>query len=179
MSLLAEQLVEEWLNRQGFFTIRGVRDGVHEIDLLAIRPSESGVDAWHIEVQVSFRPIGYLGQLSPEQQKEMSVRSKNSAKTRNTQQIEESITDWVKKKYHSHTKISARERAWKDAKWKMKFVHGVVKENEELVHISNFGIDVIPFSRVLDEICNPKQSSFVAGSGTDIAEILKFYKPNN
>jgi len=25
MALLAEELVEEWLNRQGFFTIRGLR----------------------------------------------------------------------------------------------------------------------------------------------------------
>jgi len=35
--LLAESLVDEWLNRQGFFTIRGVKHGVGEIDLLAIR----------------------------------------------------------------------------------------------------------------------------------------------
>jgi len=37
MALLAESLVDEWLNRQGFFTIRGVKHGVGEIDLLAIR----------------------------------------------------------------------------------------------------------------------------------------------
>ena len=33
MALLAEELVEEWLNRQGYFTIRGIKFGVHEIDL--------------------------------------------------------------------------------------------------------------------------------------------------
>lgn len=32
MALLAEELVQEWLNRAGFFTIRGVRLGVHEMD---------------------------------------------------------------------------------------------------------------------------------------------------
>jgi hypothetical protein len=37
VALLAESLVEEWLNRQNFFTIRGVKHGIDEIDLLAIR----------------------------------------------------------------------------------------------------------------------------------------------
>jgi hypothetical protein len=37
MAILAESLVEEWLNREGFFTVRGVKHGVGEIDLLAIR----------------------------------------------------------------------------------------------------------------------------------------------
>jgi hypothetical protein len=33
--------VQEWLNRQGYFTIRGIKVDVHEIDLLAtIRPSQ-------------------------------------------------------------------------------------------------------------------------------------------
>ena len=36
MALLAEEIVEEWLNRNGFFTIRGIKVGVYEIDLLAI-----------------------------------------------------------------------------------------------------------------------------------------------
>ena len=37
MALLAEELVKEWLRRQGYFTIRGIRLGIHEIDLLAIK----------------------------------------------------------------------------------------------------------------------------------------------
>jgi hypothetical protein len=32
---LAEELVEEWLNRKGYFTIRGIKVGVHEMDILA------------------------------------------------------------------------------------------------------------------------------------------------
>jgi hypothetical protein len=34
MALLAESLVEEWLNRSGFFTMRGIKCGVNELDLL-------------------------------------------------------------------------------------------------------------------------------------------------
>ena len=43
MALLAEEIVEEWLNRQGYFTIRGVKVGVHEIDLLAVRSTATQV----------------------------------------------------------------------------------------------------------------------------------------
>ncbi|MDA3927225.1 MAG: hypothetical protein PF904_21340 [Kiritimatiellae bacterium] len=60
MALLAEEVVEEWLNRQGYFTIRGIRLGVHEIDLLAIKPKKNGkYDCRHIEVSVSTNPIAY------------------------------------------------------------------------------------------------------------------------
>ena len=61
MALLDEQLVEEWLNRKNFFTMRGIKSGVDEIDLLAIRPTQKGVECWHEEVQISYRPVGYIG----------------------------------------------------------------------------------------------------------------------
>jgi hypothetical protein len=57
MALLAEELVEEWLNRNGYFTIRGIKLGVHEIDLLAIRINSGNIEARHIEVQASVHPI--------------------------------------------------------------------------------------------------------------------------
>jgi hypothetical protein len=28
MAFLAETLVDEWLNRQGYFTVRGIKDGM-------------------------------------------------------------------------------------------------------------------------------------------------------
>ena len=62
MALLAETLVEEWLNRQEFLTIRGIKLGVHEIDLLAIEHQDQR-RAWHIEVQASFRSVSYLAGL--------------------------------------------------------------------------------------------------------------------
>jgi hypothetical protein len=33
---MTEELVEEWLNRKGYFTIRGVKLCVQEMDLLAM-----------------------------------------------------------------------------------------------------------------------------------------------
>jgi hypothetical protein len=35
VALLAEELVEECLIRQGYFTNRGIKVGVHEMDILA------------------------------------------------------------------------------------------------------------------------------------------------
>ena len=64
MALIAESLVDEWLNRKGFFTVRGIKHGVGEIDLLGVRPTENGLEAWHVEVQASFRPIGYIAPLT-------------------------------------------------------------------------------------------------------------------
>jgi hypothetical protein len=70
MALLAEEIVEEWLNRQGFFTIRGIKMGVQEIDLLAIKWQADGkAECRHIEVQASMRPVSYISQVPKEQQK--------------------------------------------------------------------------------------------------------------
>lgn len=61
MALLGEEVVEEWLNRRGYFTIRGIKLGVHEIDILAFRPKANGNhESRHIEVQISTNPIAYL-----------------------------------------------------------------------------------------------------------------------
>ena len=58
MALVAETLVEEWLNRKGYFTICGIRTGHGEIDLLAASFREP--NALHVEVTVAVEPIGYI-----------------------------------------------------------------------------------------------------------------------
>ena len=51
MALLAEQIVEEWLTRQGYFTMRGLKIGIDEIDLLATK--HLGEGQWkHLHVEV-------------------------------------------------------------------------------------------------------------------------------
>jgi hypothetical protein len=71
MALLAEQLVNEWLNRHGFFTLHGIKIGVDEIDLLGVRATKGRLEGWHVECQVSFRPVAYISKLSREQQEAM------------------------------------------------------------------------------------------------------------
>lgn len=60
MALLAEELVEEWLNRQGYFTIRGIKTGVHEIDILAVRHVSGRLECRHLAVQASMRLVSYI-----------------------------------------------------------------------------------------------------------------------
>lgn len=84
MAILAEEIVEEWLNRQGYFTIRGIKLGVHEIDLLAIRPNSSGLKCRHLEVQASIRPVSYL--------------TATSAKQRTKKELSRGVKEWVEKK---------------------------------------------------------------------------------
>src|SRR5205085_2093324 len=72
MSLLAEEIVEEWLNWRGYFTIRGAKPGAGEIHLLAVKPDateSNGLDWRHVEVQASANRIGYLTPLAKDARK--------------------------------------------------------------------------------------------------------------
>ena len=107
MALLAEEIVEEWLNRQGYFTIRGVKLGVHEIDLLAVRFTSKGVDCRHIEVQASVRPVSYLTKVSKAIQKETG-RAAGSARTREEEELRQGVREWIEKKFDHPRKIQVR-----------------------------------------------------------------------
>lgn len=89
MALLAEALVDEWLNRKGFFTVRGIKHGVEEIDLLGVRSIPGGHEAWHVEVQASFRPMGYLSPMPSALAAELGV-NRRSAKKRSDELIQDS-----------------------------------------------------------------------------------------
>lgn len=79
MALLAEEVVEEWLNRQGFFTIRGIKMGVQEIDLLAVKwQIDAKAECRHVEVQASMRPVSYISRVPKGEQR--AGRAANSAK---------------------------------------------------------------------------------------------------
>ena len=177
MALLAESLVEEWLNRQSFFTIRGVRAGVDELDLLAVRPSKNGkgLEARHIEVQMSVNPIAYISPLTPAQTKEYE-KSKTSAWRRPPEALPISVAAWVKKKFLSETKIKARDRAWPNLEWSFYFVHGEVRHEEELPLIARHGIELTSFYSVLADLCKNKDDAPKGGAGSDIADMIAYYE---
>jgi len=63
MALLADDRVEEWRNRQGFFAIRGLEFGGHETDLLALRPRPDGkLECRDTEVKASMQVIGRMAE---------------------------------------------------------------------------------------------------------------------
>jgi hypothetical protein len=177
MAFLAETLVDEWLNRQGFFTVRGMKDGVAEIDLLGVRPAANGLEAWHVEVQTSFRPIGYIAPLSTEQVTGFA-KSRTSAKLRPAEVMEQAVGGWVAKKFTSRRKHQTRDRAWPGLSWRFVFVHALVKDERELSFIAARGVEVVPFHRVLNELRHGL-SDIRGNAGTDVSEIVEYFAQHN
>ncbi len=160
MALLDEQLVEEWLNRQNFFTMRGIKSGVDEIDLLAIRPKPEGVECWHVEVQISYRPVGYIG-------------GDTNARKRTEKELREGVEQWVEKKFTSPKKVQRRNEILPNAKWRNFLVHAVLKDDAELAIMKELGVELIPYKQVLEELCSDtKGRSSSAASG--IVEMLNY-----
>jgi hypothetical protein len=173
MSLLSETLVDEWLNRQGFLTMRGIKNaGVDEIDLLGVRPGSQELEAWHVEAQISFNPVGYITQLCKAEQKR-SGRKAGSAVTRSPELLKESVDEWVYKKFDSPKKIKLREKVWPNLVWKRVFVHGIARYPEELALIGDSGVELICFRTVLEHL-NAKKGH-TGASGTDISDIIHYF----
>lgn len=173
MSLLSETLVDEWLNRKGFLTMRGIKNaGVDEIDLLGVRPHRSGLEAWHVEAQISFNPVGYITQLCRAEQKRAG-RKPGSAASRTTDVLKESVQEWVHKKFDSRKKVKLRDCVWPGLDWKKVFVHGVVRHEEELEFIKELNIELVSFREVLEDL-NAKKG-LTGASGTDISDIIRYF----
>ena len=162
MALLDEQLVEEWLNRQNFFTMRGIKSGVDEIDLLAIRPTSEGLECWHVEVQISDRPVGYIG-------------GDTNARKRTKNELHEGVEQWVVKKFTSPKKIKRRNEILPNANWRNILVHAALKDRAELPIMESLGVELIPYKQVLEALCSDKKGrSSSAASG--IVEMLNYLK---
>lgn len=173
MAALAESLVDEWLNRQGFFTVRGIKHGVDEIDLLGVRPGGKGLEAWHMEVQASFRPIGYISPLKDEFVPSFA-KSKTSAKARPLNVLKPCVTAWVDNKFLCSEKNKARESAWPGLKWRHVFVHAVVREPQELQLIAATEVKLIALHEILAQLKHAA-GKLKGGAGTDLAEVIEYY----
>jgi hypothetical protein len=169
MALLAEEIVEEWLNRHGYFTIRGIKLGVHEIDLLAIAVRGSTIEARQIEVQASVRPISYLCPLPRDAQKKTG-RKPMSMKKRTPQELAEGVREWVNKKYHHDAKKSLRNALF-PGEWKYELVIHRVKFPEEVKLIEEHGIRI----HKLDEIAaslSGSRTMIQSAAGSDLLELI-------
>ena len=175
MALLAEELVEEWLNRNGFFTIRGIKLGIHEIDLLAIGFVDTIPICRHIEVQASSRPISYICTLPKDIQK-ATGRSSHNAKRRSISEISRGVEEWIEKKYYLPIKNQIRENLYK-GDWKFELVVNKVKFEEELNEIKKHGIQVHRLDDIITELSSSK--TIVPGaSGSDLLELIQLSKTN-
>ncbi|OHB62092.1 MAG: hypothetical protein A2167_00690 [Planctomycetes bacterium RBG_13_46_10] len=171
MALLAEELVEEWLNRNGYFTIRGIKLGVHEIDILAIKIVGSTVEARHIEVQASSNPISYLCPLSKRLQKK-SGRKPQSTKPRSSKEILESVKEWVEKKYHLKRKQELRQSLY-PGEWKYELVLHKVKYADEIEVVKKEGINIFSLDNIIKSMSNTKDTIIQSATGTSLMELVK------
>lgn len=178
MALLAEQIVEEWLRRQGYFTIRGLKLGLEEIDILAIK--NSGNEKWdmlHVEVQVSIRPVSYISGLTKNRQTEFSILGSRNAKYRTDEQLEIAVNDWIEKKYFNHNKKQIRKQLSNSEDWKYLFVYGKVKSEKELELIKKSNVDIKNIKDILFDL-QRNDFKYTTSSATDIIELIGFTKEN-
>lgn len=161
MAHLSESLVEEYLNRKKFFTIRGAKQGVGESDILGIRRLGEKIEGLHVEVQTSFRPVSYL--------------SNSNAKKRNDEEVSEQMKLWIEKKFTRMTKSTLRESIFPGIEWRYVFVCARLKDEREKNHIIDAGIEVIPFGEILAFLIRKvKKGEFTTSSGGDLVEVMRY-----
>ena len=161
MALLDEEIVEYWLNNEGFFCMRGVRAGLGKIDFLAIRPNGDGFECWHVEVTVSFRPIGYIG-------------GNSNAKKRAANEIEEGVEKYIEKKFTSEKKVKKRNEILPNATWNYILVCAEVRDNIEIELFEKKGVTVYRYKNILAAL--KASNSQVNSTAGDIVEILRYIK---
>ena len=170
MALLAEEIVEEWLNRQGFFTIRGIKVGVYEMDILAIKPlSDGGHDRRHIEVQASINQISYISKV-PKKIQEAKGIGPDNAKHRPPKMLEKGVKEYVEKKFLLAEKDQLRQ-ALCSGDWTFEMVVNDVKHPEELDVFKEHGIQIYRLTDLVAEMSKQKTPVRKA-SGEDLLQLV-------
>lgn len=173
MALIAEELVEEWLNRKFYFTIRGLKQGVHEMDLLAIRLDGDQIQRCHYEVSVSMNPVGYISSLTASAQAELGVNNSGSAAKRSDFILQQSVEAWVEKKFRHPIRSAMRDKCLPGGEWECVFVHGVANYPAELDMIRQCGVRTLSINTVIDEILAMKETLGTSSIGREIVDMIR------
>ena len=170
MALLAEEIVEEWLNRQGYFTIRGIRLGVNEVDLVAVKFSEGQeVLCRHIEVQASMRPVSYISKVPKAARK--TGRAPNSA-ARSEEELVEGVAEWVEGKFFAAKKRALMQTLC-NGDWSSELVINNVKSEKEVGLISERGITIHRLSDIVLELNDSSKCPIKSAAGSDFIDLLQ------
>jgi len=166
MAQIHEKLVEEWLRKKRYFTIRSGRFGTSEIDLLALYINSSGeIHRRHVEIQISFKPVGFI--------------TGKSAKKRSKVEIERDVDLWVFKKFQTPEVVRIRNNTLDisndtdEAKWQFDFVHHIVKDTFELELIKKKGINLIPFKEIINDLRKSDGQFGFMSDADDMVSLLK------
>ncbi len=170
MSLLGEEVVEEWLNRNGYFTIRGIKVGVDEIDILAIRPLPDGRhECRHVEVQVSINPVSYITKVPAVIRKQTGIGA-NNAKKRDTAELTQGVREWIEAKFNQPRKVELRNRLCSGS-WTRELVVGTVKHEEEISLLKEAGVRIHRLKDILSEMME-KPGIVKAAAGADLYDLM-------
>ena len=150
-------------------TLRYLKLGVQEIDLLAIGFKDGETICRHVEVQASVRPVSYICALPKEIQK-ATGRGSYNAKERSPDEISKGVEEWVEKKYLLPMKEQLRENLF-HGKWKFELVVHQVKYEDELKSIEKHGILIHRLDDIVSELSSSR--TIVPGaSGSDLLELI-------
>ncbi len=161
MSLLGEEVVVEWLNRDGYFTIRGIKSGGYEIDILAIKPlAGGGHKCRHVEVQQSITPIGYI--------------TCHGAKKRSDAELKEGVDDWIEKKFNRWHDFQQRLCP---GEWTKELVLGNVthKVDFEIAALEQAGVNIL---RLKEDIIEkmPQDGIVTSAVGADLFNLTCLFR---
>jgi hypothetical protein len=138
------------------------------MDLLAVRPQSNGVVGWHVEVTVSFRPIGYIAR----EPAGNSGRRGSYVRKRTPEQVRAYARGWVEAKFRSSDKVQLRSELWPGVMWSFHLVHGVSRYPLELEVFESEGVTCHPFHQLLSDLSQRGDRSFSGSAGGDLAEII-------
>lgn len=167
--MLGEEVVEEWLNRNGYFTIRGIKVGVDEIDILAIRPLPKGRhECRHVEVQISINAISYITKVPAAIRKQRGI-GPNNAKKRDTLQLTQGVREWVEAKFDRPRKVALKESLCSGS-WTRELVVGTVKHEEEISLLKEAGVTIHRLKDIVSEM--KKRGVVNAAAGADLYDLM-------
>ena len=168
MALIAEEVVEEWLNQQKFFTIRGIKLRVNEMDILAVRQANGVVERRHYEVQASIKPVSYISAV-PKAIQKSEGRKPTSARKRTRAELEIGVNEWFFKKFTDARKDALRQRL-STGDWSFHLVVNNVAHQEEMDVFKRLPVEIVRLSDVLAEL-RAGMGDFTA-SGKDLIDLM-------
>jgi hypothetical protein len=158
MSMLGEEVIQEWLNRSGHFTIRGIRIGNNEIDILAVKPADG--TCRHVEITLSSNAIGYI--------------STGSAKTQSEAELKQAVDAWIEKKFNERA-MALKQRLCPGCEWTRELVVGNVKHEDEIQMLEKAGIRIHRLTEILAAMETPPESTVVkTAAGADLFNLMMF-----
>jgi len=172
MALIAEEIVNEWLNRKGYFTMRGVKLGVQEMDILAVKYENGKPILRHYEVQASMRPASYISQV-PKAIQKRTGRKPNDARRRSKSELATGVREWIDKKFRLPNKKALRERLVQ-GQWSFHLVVHIVRHQEELeIFNTSDEITVVHLKDILDDLLGDIDASEYVASSKDLIDLMK------